>query len=36
MTTTSKVESILNNSKQILNNIDNYKKNISDCEEILK
>ena len=32
----NEVESILSNSKQILNNIDNYKKNVEDCEEILK
>ena len=32
----NEVESILSNSKQILNNIDNYKKNIEDCENILK
>ena len=32
----NEVESILSNSKQILNNIDNYKKNVQDCEEILK
>lgn len=32
----SEVETILQNSKQILNNIDTYKKNISECESILK
>lgn len=32
----NEVESILQNSKQILNNIDMYQKNISDCEGILK
>ena len=32
----SEVESILQNSKQVLNNIDTYKKNITDCENILK
>ena len=32
----NEVEGILSNSKQILNNIDNYKKNVEDCEEILK
>ena len=32
----NEVESILSNSKQILSNIDNYKKNIEDCENILK
>ena len=32
----NEVESILSNSKQILNNIDNYKKNVEECEEILK
>ena len=32
----NEVESILSNSKQILNNIDNYKKSVEDCEEILK
>ena len=32
----NEVESILSNSKQILNNIDNYKQNVEDCEEILK
>lgn len=30
------VETILQNSKQILENIDTYKQNISDCENILK
>ena len=32
----SEVESILQNSRQVLNNIDTYKKNITDCENILK
>lgn len=32
----NEVESILSNSKQILSNIDNYKKNVEDCENILK
>ena len=32
----SEVESILTNSQNIVNNIDNYKKNISECENILK
>ena len=32
----NEVESILSNSKQILGNIDSYKKNVEDCEEILK
>lgn len=32
----NEVESILSNSKQIVNNIENYKKNVIDCEEILK
>ena len=32
----NEVESILQNSKQILNNIDTYKQNIIDCESILK
>lgn len=32
----NEVESILHNSKQILENIDTYKKNIIDCENILK
>lgn len=32
----NEVESILSNSKQILNNIDNYRQNVEDCEEILK
>ena len=32
----NEVESILQNSKQILNNINTYKKNITDCENILK
>ena len=32
----NEVESILSNSKQILSNINMYKKNIEDCEEILK
>lgn len=30
------VENILQNSKQILNNIDTYKQNVSNCENILK
>ena len=32
----SEVENILQNSKQILDNIDSYKQNITDCELILK
>lgn len=32
----TEVENILQNSKQILNNIDTYKQNIQNCEEILK
>ena len=32
----SDVESTLQNSKQIVNNIETYKQNIIDCEEILK
>lgn len=32
----NEVETILQNSKQIINNIDTYKKNISECESILK
>ena len=32
----NEVESILENSKKIIDNIDIYKQNISDCEEILK
>lgn len=32
----TEVEGILQNSRQILNNIDSYKKNITDCEAILK
>ena len=32
----NEVETILQNSKQILNNIDSYKQNIKDCESILK
>lgn len=32
----NEVENILQNSKQILNNIDSYKQNIIDCENILK
>lgn len=32
----NEVENILSNSQQILNNIDSYKKNIVDCEAILK
>ena len=32
----NEIESILSNSKQILNNIDGYKKNVENCEEILK
>lgn len=32
----TEVESILTNSKQILSNINIYKQNIKDCEEILK
>ena len=32
----NEVESILQNSRQILDNIDSYKQNITDCEAILK
>ena len=32
----TEVENILQNSKQILNNIDTYKQNVIDCENILK
>ena len=32
----NEVESILDNSKKIIDNIDFYKQNITDCEEILK
>ena len=32
----NEVETILQNSKQILNNIDSYKQNVKDCESILK
>lgn len=32
----NEVENILQNSKQIINNIDSYKQNIVDCEAILK
>ena len=32
----TEVENILQNSKQILDNIDTYKQNVVDCEEILK
>ena len=32
----NEVESILENSKKIINNIDVYKQNITDCENILK
>ena len=32
----TEVENILQNSKQILSNIDSYKQNIKDCESILK
>ena len=32
----TEVENILQNSKQILNNIDTYKQNIFNCENILK
>ena len=32
----NEVENILQNSKQIVNNIDSYKQNIIDCESILK
>lgn len=32
----NEVESILQNSRQILDNIDTYKQNIIDCESILK
>lgn len=32
----NEVESILQNSKQIIENIDTYKQNIVDCEQILK
>ena len=32
----TEVENILQNSKQVLNNIDTYKQNIENCEDILK
>lgn len=32
----NEIESILDNSRKIINNIDTYKQNITDCEEILK
>ena len=32
----TEVENILQNSKQILNNIETYKQNVTDCENILK
>ena len=32
----NEVESILDNSRKIISNIDVYKQNINDCEEILK
>ena len=32
----NEVESILDNSRKIIDNIDTYKQNITDCEEILK
>ena len=32
----SEIESILTNSQNILNNIDTYKQNVEDCENILK
>ena len=32
----AEVESILTNSQNILNNIDNYKQSVEDCENILK
>lgn len=32
----TEVESTLQNSRQIINNIDFYKKSITDCENILK
>lgn len=32
----SEVETILNNSKNILDNIDTYKQNVENCESILK
>jgi hypothetical protein len=32
----NEVESILENSRKIINNIDVYKQNIVDCESILK
>ena len=32
----NEVESILDNSRKIISNIDIYKQNINDCEEILK
>jgi hypothetical protein len=32
----NEVESILENSRKIVNNIDVYKQNIVDCESILK
>ena len=32
----SEVETLLTNSKQVLDNIESYKQNVVDCEEILK
>ena len=32
----NEVEAILTNSKNVLDNIDTYKQNVEDCEEILK
>lgn len=32
----TEIENVLQNSKQILENIETYKKNIEDCENILK
>ena len=32
----NEIETLLTNSKNIINNIDTYKQNIEDCEEILK
>ena len=32
----NEIENLLSNSKQILNNIDSYKRNVEECETILK
>lgn len=32
----NEVEGILQNSKQVLDNLDTYQKNVTDCEDILK